>query len=223
MGGLSPAGRAGLALAAAFVFSAPALAVNPTQERYEACLAQVGENPEAGYEEGLAWRAQGGGWPAQHCAALGLIAMGETELGARRMLTNAEFAITASDATRAIMYGQAGDAFLIANLPERALTAFQRGRDFAPLDAGLALGAADAAQAAGRWDVVEAAATAAIELDASEARAWRLRAEARLEAGDLDAAEADMEEARRLDPDDIEALLLRGRISETRRGAAPIE
>jgi tetratricopeptide (TPR) repeat protein len=156
-------------------------------------------------------------------AALGLIAMGETELGARRMLTNAEFAVTASDATRAIMYGQAGDAFLMASLPDRALTAFQRGRDFAPLDAGLALGAADAAQAAGRWDVVEDAASAAIELNADEARAWRHRSEARLEAGDLDAAESDMEEARRLDPDDIEALLLRGRINEARRGAPPIE
>lgn len=193
------------------------------QARYEACLAEVGENPEAGYETGLAWRAQGGGWPAQHCAALGLVAMGEVEMGARRLQTNAEGAVTATDRTRAVMMGQAGDAWLIAARPDRALAAFQRGRQFDPDDSGLARGALEAAHAARAWETVEEAADALIALDADDGLAWRLRGEARLERGDLDGAENDMDRARLLDPDDIPTLVLRGRINETRRTGRPAE
>ena len=49
------------------------------------------------------------------------------------------------------------------------------------------------------------------------AEAYVLRAEARLLGGDIDAALEDIEAARTLDPENIDILVLRGRIVEARR------
>jgi len=189
------------------------------QARYEACLAQIDTDPMAAYETGLAWQAQTGGWPAAHCTALAIVATGDYAEGARRLEINAEGAVAAQAYVRAVMFGQAGDAWLAAGEPVEALGAFTRGRDFAPGDLGLALGRAEAALEAGLFEVAEEAASEAVALDPQSSTAYRLRGRARLERGDLDAAEADMQDARALAPDNVEILLLRGDIREARRRA----
>lgn len=187
------------------------------QEQYEACLARISLTPEAAYEEGLAWRAQGGGWPAMHCIALAQVALGQYGIAARRLEATAEGAIVATDATRAIMLGQSGDAWMAAREYAFAERAFRRGRDFAPDDAGLALGIAEAALAQQNWGAAEEAASTALARDEALPRAWQVRAEARLELGDLDGAAADMDAVLARENDNIGALVLRGRINETRR------
>ncbi|MGY6662337.1 MAG: tetratricopeptide repeat protein [Glycocaulis sp.] len=187
------------------------------QAQYEACLNLINENPEAAYEEGLAWRAQGGSWPAMHCIALSQVALGQYGIAARRLESTAEGAVVATDETRAIMFGQAGDAWLAANEPANAERAFRRGRDFGPGDAGLALGVAEAAILRESWANAQTAAGDAIGLDAGLARGWQIRAQAHLEQGNLDAASADLNEALARDGENIEALVLRGRIAEARR------
>lgn len=181
-------------------------------ERYEACLSEIDQDPELAMESGLAWRAQGGGWASDHCIALSVIANGQFGDGARRLEITAEGATGAGDQVRAVMFGQAGDAWLAAGQSDMAMTAFTRGRFFAPGDAGLALGQAEAALEVEDWAMVEAAADEAIMLDQSQADAWRLRGEARLAQGDLDGARGDMVHARTLDPENIDVLLLRGKI-----------
>ena len=194
-------------------------------ERYEACLSTIDQDPEAAMESGLAWRAQGGGWSADHCIALSVIANGQFGEGAMRLERTAEGATGAGDQVRAVMFGQAGDAWLVARDSDKAMTAFTRGRYFAPSDAGLALGQAEAALELEDWAMVEAAAGEAISLDETladvlsfvhqqptPADAWHLRGRAKLEQGDLDGAREDMEQARQLDPENIEALILRGDI-----------
>lgn len=190
-------------------------------ERHAACLAAIGEDRENAYEEALAWRHQGGGWPAEHCVSLALMALDHPGPGAARLRAAAEGAHSASDMSRAIMFGQAGDGFLTAEEPQMAYDAFVRGLSFAPEDAGLRRGAAEAALALGDMEAAATAASLALEVaedPAEQVKALRVRAQARLETGALDAAQADVNAARMLAPEDVELLLLRGRINEARQG-----
>jgi len=191
-------------------------------DRHAACLSAISVNAEMAYEDALAWRHQGGGWPAEHCVSLALIALDQTEYGATRLRAAAEGALNATDLSRAIMFGQAGDGFLIAQAYEQAYAAFTRGLDFAPDDSGLHRGAAQAALAIGDTAAAEREASAALSAAGvmdDRLQALRVRAEARLQTGALDAAEADVTAAREIAPEDIDLLLLRGRINEARRGA----
>ncbi|MGJ3232167.1 MAG: tetratricopeptide repeat protein [Oceanicaulis sp.] len=201
------------------LLTAPALAQDPLepQARHQACIDAIAVDAEAAFEEALAWRHQAGGWPSEHCVSLALIALGREEDGAGRLRAAAEGAISATDASRAIMFGQAGDAYLEAGLSEQALAAFSRGIDFAPADSGLRRGRAEAALKLDDPEAAEAYAGEAVSADPTDAEALRLRGEARLSLGDLDGAEADMRAARALAPEDIDILLLRGRINEARR------
>ena len=191
-------------------------------ERHADCLALISQDAETAYEEALAWRHQGGGWPAEHCVSLALMALDHPGPGAARLRAAAEGAHSATDMSRAIMFGQAGDGFLAASEYQSAFDAFVRGLAFAPDDSGLRRGAAQSALALGDMEAAEAAASLALEISANveeQVEALRVRATARLERGALDGAAADVAAARMLAPEDIELLLLRGRINEARRGA----
>jgi tetratricopeptide (TPR) repeat protein len=210
---------AAAATAAVCAATAPVHARQPLDpdQRHRACIEAIAVDAEAAFEEALAWRHQAGGWPAEHCVSLALIALGQVEDGADRLRAAAEGAISATDRSRAIMFGQAGDAYLEADLSEKALLAFSRGIDFDEGDSGLRRGRAEAALARENYEAAAAYAGEAIAADASDAEAHRLRGEARLATGDLNGAEADMRTARTLAPDNIDVLLLRGRINEARR------
>lgn len=199
-------------------------AMDDPAARHETCLGLISQNAETAYEEALAWRHQGGGWPAEHCVSLALIALDQPEAGAARLRAAAEGAVTATEASRAIMFGQAGDGFLIAEDPAAARAAFERGLDFAPGDPGLKRGVAEASLVLGDAGAAEAAASEAASearSGAARAEALRLRAEARLALGDLGAALEDVEAARVDAPDNIDILLLRGRINEAIRQQQP--
>lgn len=195
-------------------------AMDDPAQRHETCLSMISQDAELAYEEALAWRHQGGGWPSEHCVSLSLIALGHAEPGALRLRAAAEGAITASDMSRAIMFGQAGDGFLSAGAHAEALAAFQRGLDFAGADAGLHRGVAEAALALADAPLAARAASEAIaasQAETARAEALRLRAEAYLAQGQTGPALEDVETARQFAPDNIDILLLRGRINEAIR------
>ncbi|MEE2565248.1 tetratricopeptide repeat protein [Hyphobacterium marinum] len=185
--------------------------------RYEACLQRVETDPENAYEDALAWKYDGGGWPALHCEARALVTLGEEEEGARRMEAMGMASDGGTDAMRVLVLAEAGEAFLLANAPEEARRAYTNALSFNENSAPLWMGRARAALVQEMWTAAEADATAAISHNAGLAEAWRTRAEARLELGRLDGAESDMNRARELDPADIETLVIRGRILEARR------
>lgn len=187
------------------------------EDRYRACLDRVSSNATAAYEDAMIWRAQGGGWAADHCAGLAQIAEGWSATGAARLRATAEGATAASDMSRAILFGQAADGFIRARQFEAAARAFARGLDFAPGDAGLARGLADAAYASGDLAGTVSAADAALALNPGEPGALGVRAAARLELGEFDAAATDLNQALESDPENVELLVLRGRLNEARR------
>ncbi|XBQ16745.1 MAG: hypothetical protein ABL308_02460 [Oceanicaulis sp.] len=189
----------------------------PADERHAACLAGISENAETGYEDALAWRHMGGGWPAEHCVSLALMALGENEAGAARLRAAAEGAITATPESRALMFGQAGDGYMAAGLFEEAASAFERAADFAPEDSGMALGRAKAALALEDHAQAEEWGVRAASLNPERAEAYVVVGNARLAQRDLDGAESAMRAGREVAPENIDLLLLRGAINEARR------
>ncbi|WBQ10312.1 hypothetical protein L2D01_00740 [Hyphomonadaceae bacterium ML37] len=186
-------------------------------DRYRACLDRVSTDPAAAYEDALIWRAQGGGWASEHCAGLAQIAEGWPATGAARLRATAEGATAASDMSRAILFGQAADGYMRARQFDEAAQAFARGLDFAPGDAGLARGRAEAAYASRDLEGAVAAADAALTLNPGEPATLGVRAAANLERGQFDAAAADLNQALESDPENVELLVLRGRLNEARR------
>ena len=200
------------------VLLATALTPAPSdQDRLEACLSAIQDDAEDAYEDALTWRHQGGGWPAEHCVSLALIALGQETPGALRLREAAMGAEMASDLSRAIMLGQSGDAFLIAEQYEQALISFTAALDFAPHDSELLSGLARTYLALEEFAAAEDAASRALSRNDASPSLWRLRAEARLALRSYDQALSDIEAARALSPDDIDILVLRGRIIDARR------
>ena len=68
-----------------------------------------------------------------------------------------------------------------------------------------------------RYAQADVSASTALGRDRANAEAYQLRAQARLLGGDIHAAFADIEDARVLDPENIDILLLRGQIVDARR------
>jgi len=201
---------------------APALAQSNPYEaaeraRYTACLERVETDPDNAYEDALAWKYDGGGWPARHCEARALVTLGEEAEGARRMEAMGMATDGGSDSMRILALAESGEAWLLAGEPENARRTYTQALSFNESSAPLWLGRARAARLLEMWTAAEADASAAISYDATSLEAWRIRAESRLELGQLDAAQSDMQRAREIDPADIETLVIRGRIIEARR------
>src|ERR1700712_5244482 len=105
---------------------APLLPLPPVPPRiasgpdYEHCLEMIDADPTGANNFADAWQATGGGDGAQHCRALALIALGDPETGAK-MLDDLGRLSKAPPLARASVYGQAVQAWLMTDEPDRAL------------------------------------------------------------------------------------------------------
>jgi Flp pilus assembly protein TadD len=188
---------------------------------YERCLGMLRTDPEGARFFADGWEAAGGGEGARHCAALSLLALGETERGAERLEDLARRS-GADAATRAAVFAEAGSAWTLAGEPDRAFAAATMALTLAPDDPSLALDRALALGAMGRYAEALGDLDRAVELDASRADAWMLRGAAKRQLGRTAEAERDVARALALAPDNAEALLERGALRRTRgdvRGA----
>ena len=190
----------------------------PERER---CFGLLRTDPEGARFFADGWGAAGGGDGARHCAALALLALGETERGAERLEDLARRS-DSDPATRAAVFAEAGNAWMLAGDADRAFGAATMALTVAPdepallLDRALALGAlerfADAVEDLDR----------AVALDPSRADAWVLRGAAKRQLGRAAEAERDVAHALSLAPDNAEALLERAALRRARgdvRGA----
>lgn len=204
-----------LALAglAALVPAGPAAAQSlDAAARYADCLDLVGRDADAAYDRAESWRLEGGGPAARHCAALALVELELYGEAAVRLgdLADAPGAGGASD--RAVLLGQAGNAWLLAGSPANARTAFDAALELAPEDADLLIDRARAHAAAQAFEAAAADLDAALALRPQSTTALVLRAGARRAAGRLEPALADADRALALSPDLADALVERGAI-----------
>lgn len=218
-------GTAGLALlGAALVFGGAGAASDTVwdareAERYDACLAKTKTDPETAFEDGLAWRDEGGGSAARHCIALALWELGRLEEAAARLEAIA-FAPDAGERTeRATLLLQAGNAWLLATQASEAERAFSQGLLVKPGDPDLLIDRARAYAMLERPRDADEDLSQALEARPADPLALRLRADARLAVGRLNGAVEDVRAALAIAPDDIETLLVRGRIREAQRAA----
>ncbi|MEM9740197.1 MAG: hypothetical protein AAF829_10035 [Pseudomonadota bacterium] len=185
--------------------------------RLTQCLDLVETDPEAAYEDGLAWLSDGGRPNARHCTAVALIALGHPEEGAARLEDLANAPDAGGLEARTAYLGLAGNAWLLAGAPEASILALTNALKLAPGNTGLLKDRAAALIAAERWQEAVTDLDIAIDAMPLDYEALTLRARAYLELDRYDLAFSDIETARGTAPDDIDVLLLRGDIREAQR------
>ena len=186
-------------------------------ERYRQCLDLVRSDSAAALAQATAWRAGGGGIPARHCLALAHGATGDYAAAATELVAAAQAAETAHDPHAADLWGQAGNAALLAGQAAPAIADFGSGLAVAGSEpvrlAALLTDRARAFVAANRTTEAKADLTRATQLDPSSADGWLLLATLDRRLQDLPAAERAILEAARREPEDPDIALEAGNIA----------
>lgn len=205
-----------LVLAAAPAAAAPVRAPGEDQ-RYRQCLDLARSDPAQAIDRAMAWRANGGGVPARHCLALAQGQKGDFAGAASTLTGAAQAAEAANDPHAADLWGQAGNASLLAKAPAAAIISFGSGLAVAGTEpVRLAALLTDRARALVEVDrTIEAKAdlTRATVLDPSTATGWLLLATLDRRLNDLPGAEKAILEAARREPADPDIALEAGNIA----------
>lgn len=182
------------------------------QQEYEDCMTLARRLPADGYESALAWESQGGGDPARHCAAVALIWMGKHREAAERLETLAAGMTEEQPQLAAEAFGQAGQAWTMADETRRALNATAAGLKLAPDNVDLLIDRARAYATLGDFNAAVADLDRAQALAPERTDVLTYRASTWRFLKDLGKARADADAALKLDPKNAEALLERGNI-----------
>ncbi len=178
-------------------------------EDYDHCMSMLNSDPAGASAFADAWEATGGGDGATHCHALAEIELGNPATGAA-MLEKLAASSGAPALARAAVYGQAGQAWLMANQPDQAFGATTLALAITPDDPELLIERAIAAGQLEHFADAAADLDQALAIDPRRADALTLRAAARRHLDHLDGARHDIAEALALDPENPEAFLERG-------------
>lgn len=203
------------------VSGGPAIATNlgpEAMKRHDACLVKAEKTPKEAYEDGLVWRAEGGGALALHCVARAQLAMGQYDEAAERLSLVADMREVPDKSMRATFLAEAGHAFLLAHRNEEARQKFSAAIELTPQDPELRLDRAEASMLLQNWSAASADMDEALKIRPNNPEALRMRGEAKLSLRDFDGASADAEQALKADPAYVPALLLRGKVKEARAG-----
>jgi tetratricopeptide (TPR) repeat protein len=187
--------------------------------QYDSCLAEVATSPQAALNRAEAWHESGGGFPAEHCAAVALIGLKRYDQAARRLEALAGAMMIQTPELRAATLEQAGQAWLLANDAAKAKADFDAGLSFSPHNPDLLIDRAEAYAAGGQyWEAIDDL-NRALESTPDNVTALIYRASAYRNAGGADGLElglADVERALKLSPNDVSGLLERGNILRLR-------
>ena len=200
----------------------PALPIPPIPPRiaegedYDRCLHMLNTNPAGANSFADAWEATGGGDGATHCHALAEIALGEPEKGAE-LMDRLAGASHAQPTARASLYGQAGQAWLMAGDPGRAFGSATLALSLTPDDADLLIDRSIAAASLERYEDAVDDLTQALDLNPRRADALVFRGAAWRHLGHLELAQDDIDRAFAREPENADVLLERG-ILRQRRG-----
>ncbi len=203
----------------------------PDHERYDACVAQVRQNPAAAFSTGLDWLDQGGGVAAQHCAGLALSAMDKHEAAGDMLLEAANAAadgkgvqllgMEITPKLRAQLYAQAGHSYLLAERYAPAIDAFTQalghspGAGTSPEAADLMTDRARAHAFSGNLEAAFTDLTVAIGILPDDADIRLLRASAARQTERLETAHQDVNKLLELRPDLPAAWLEKAQLAMT--------
>lgn len=180
-------------------------------DQYDRCMDMLADDPAGADALATAWR--GGGEAATHCHALAQIELGNPEAGAT-LLSDLATRSQADPTARAVVFGQASQAWTMAGHADRAYDTATHAIDLAPEDPDLRVIHAIAALAVNQLQAAEDDLTLVLEDDPKRLDALVLRATARRQLNRLADATEDISKALALDADNADALLERGIIRE---------
>lgn len=206
-----------------------ASAAPAVDQRYAQCLALIDSDAPRAYEEGMAWAAEANALNAYRCAALALIAQNRIDEGARRLESLATSINPVETGMRAELFSQAGNAWLLAEEPSQARSAFTRAiSTVSASDPGMPDLLIDRGRAyamEGDYRHAEEDLSAALDRRPNDALALRLRASARMHQSSFQLAEADALAALQratTEQDRVDAALVLGHVRESVRTGAPV-
>ncbi len=185
---------------------------------YEKCLGMLANDPAGAARFAEAWEATGGSDGATHCLALSIVALGEPEKGAD-MLEQLAAKSLGTALSRATVYGQADQAWLMAGDAEHAFGAATLALSLSPDDGDLLVDRAVAGGLLERYQDSIDDLTAALDIDPRRIDAYVFRGSAWRHMGRPELAQDDIDRALLLDPDRPEALLERGILRQRRNDA----
>lgn len=183
---------------------------------YQRCLDMLNNDPQGASNYAKAWSATDGGLGAMHCQALAQIELGNPQIGAD-LLEQLAGRQDAPALARASIYGQAVQAWMMANRPARAYDAATLALALSPGDASLLIDRAVAAGSIDHYGDAIADLDRVLTIDPRRAEALVLRSVAWRHLDHIDRARDDIDHALMIDPDNAEALLERG-IQRQREG-----
>ena len=190
----------------------PRIAEGP---EYGRCLDMLATDPSGADAMAATLAATEGAEAAQHCHALAQVELGNPAAGAA-LLDHLATRSTAPAVSRAVIFGQANQAWMMAGNADRASASATQALALSPDDPDLLIDRAIAAISLDNDAQAADDLTHALDLDPKRADAFILRATALRHLGKLDAAADDIGRAFAVDPDNPDLLLERGIIRQRR-------
>lgn len=181
----------------------------PPAQRYQACLLEVEKSPKDAFEDAIQWGREGGGGPAEHCAASALMALELYTVAAKRLESLAQ-SVKEGREFKARILAQAGQAWLLANNAARAEAVATTALQFMPKAPALLINRARARADRGDYAGARADLDIALEGAPGHPDALAFRAAASRFLDEKAAARIDTDAALARDPTHPEALLERG-------------
>jgi tetratricopeptide (TPR) repeat protein len=201
-----------LSVAGARAADLPAPRSEEASAHYQRCLDDARSAPQKGLDEARDWRNGGGGFPADHCAAVALFALRRYAEAAQSFEALGGAMMEEKRELRAGAMEQAGQSWLLAGDARKAKAAFDAALHFTPNDPDLYVDRARAEAEAKDFAGAVADLDQALTLAPGRAEALIYRASAYRQLGDLAHARADVEAALKEVPDDVAGFLERGNI-----------
>lgn len=199
-----------------------AAAVPGDSALYRDCMARVSKNAKQAFEHALAWHSTGGGYPARHCAASALQALGQHAEAAARLQKIAIDMKAAPVALRAKILQQAAGSWLRAKQRKRALAALKSAIGMDPKNMQLRSDRGLILALSGKLFAAVDDFNKVIEAEPKNADVLVLRAATYRRLKSIALARDDLKRALAIDPKHPDALLERGILrlaSKNRAGA----
>lgn len=210
-----------LAIVQTLAATAPTAALPADQARLDACVAQIETDADAAYESAMSWAHDERAPEARWCAAQALVKLGKLAEAAARFDSLAGDMMWAED-NRLDAYSQAGNTWLLVNNGAKAKASFDHAVRMSDNHPDALIDRARAYAMMKDWPHAEEDLSTALDARLNDPLALMLRSTVRINRGAYDLALKDAEDAVRIDPRNIDALLVLGQAREAKRtGSAP--
>jgi tetratricopeptide (TPR) repeat protein len=189
----------------------PAIASEAQQEhKYQDCMSQAQKTPKQALKQAMAWEKEGGGDAARHCVAASYMGLKQYDDAAMELERIAETLPQVKAPIMAQLFGQAAQAWLQMDKPDRALADIDQGLKVAKNNVDLLVFRATLYGNQDKYfDALDDLNTA-YDLTSDRGTILVMRATAYRKLDQPDLAKDNVDLALKADPNDPDALLERG-------------